>query len=104
MTNQKIFTSYFVGLILSIIFTVVAYHLVVQHQLSVRALYVWVVVLGVLQLITQIACFLRLGRNNPEDKGWNWIAFAFTLIVIVIVVTGSLWIMYNLNYNMMVNT
>ncbi len=101
--NQKILGFYLTGLVLSVIFVVLAYHLVTQHQLPKESLYIAVVVLGVLQLVTQIICFLRLGKSNPEDKSWNWVALVFTFIVIVIVVTGSLWIMYNLNYNMMVN-
>jgi cytochrome o ubiquinol oxidase operon protein cyoD len=103
MSNQKTVGSYLVGLVLSIIFIVVAYHLVMAHHLPKQTLYIAVVVLGVLQLLAQLICFFRLSKINPDDKSWNWVALAFTFVVIVIVVTGSLWIMYNLNYNMMVN-
>ena len=101
--SQKILGSYLTGLILSVIFIAAPYYLVIKHQLPKESLYIAVVVFGILQLLTQIICFLRLGKSNPEDKSWNWVALVFTFIVIVIVVTGSLWIMYNLNYNMMVN-
>jgi cytochrome o ubiquinol oxidase operon protein cyoD len=100
MIHQKSFALSLVGLILSIILTYVAFHVVEAHTFSTNALYVTVVACGVLQLLVQIFCFLRL-KGPKEDQRWNWVALLFTLIVTVIVVGGSLWIMYNLNYNMM---
>ena len=41
--------------------------------------------------------------NTASEERWNLIAFLFTLLIIGIVVVGSLWIMYNLNINMMVD-
>ena len=50
------------------------------------------------QLIVQIFFFLHL-----TAKRWNLIIFLFTIFVVTIVVGGSLWIMYNLNNNTMLN-
>ena len=38
---------------------------------------------------------------KTEDGKWNLVAILFTMIVVVILAAGSLWIMYNLNINMM---
>lgn len=100
MIHQKSFVLSLVGLILSVILTYVAFHVVEAHTLSTDALYIVVVGCGILQLLVQIFCFLRL-KGPKEDRRWNGVALLFTLIVMVIVVGGSLWIMYNLNYNMM---
>lgn len=91
---------YVLGFGLSLIFTAAAFVLVQQHLLDTQALYIVVVALGLLQLLVQIMFFLRL-NTSPEEGRWNLITLLFTLIVVAIVVIGSLWIMYNLNYNMM---
>ena len=43
--------------------------------------------------------FLHL--DSKSEGGWNLIAIVFAALIILIVVVGSLWIMWNLNYNMM---
>ncbi len=100
MSHQKSVSTYIVGLVLSVILTFVAFRVVTLHTLSTDALYITVVGCGVLQMLIQIFCFLRI-KANHDDRRWNFVALVFTLIVMVIVVGGSLWIMYNLNYYMM---
>lgn len=41
--------------------------------------------------------------NTSSEERWNTVALLFTAMIIGIVVVGSLWIMYNLNINMMVD-
>ncbi|MBE8365690.1 cytochrome o ubiquinol oxidase subunit IV, partial [Leptospira borgpetersenii serovar Balcanica] len=48
-----------------------------------------------------LVCFLHM--NASSEERWNLVAFVFTLLIIAIVVVGSIWIMWNLNYNMMVH-
>jgi len=45
----------------------------------------------------QMVFFLHIGRGSR----WKLLTFIFTIIVVGIVVIGSIWIMHNLNYNMM---
>ena len=92
-------TSYIIGFILSILLTIVPYALVVNHLLVGDALVISVVVLGIIQLLVQLIFFLHLS-SHPSQR-WNLITFSFTLLIVVILVIGSLWIMYNMNYNMM---
>ena len=91
--------SYIVGFILSILLTIVPYALVVNHLLTGDALVISVVILGIIQLLVQLIFFLHLSAH-PSQR-WNLITFSFTLLIVVILVIGSLWIMYNMNYNMM---
>lgn len=100
MSHQKSVSTYIVGLVLSVILTLAAFHAVALHALSTDALYIVVAGCGVLQMLVQIFCFLRM-KASRADRRWNFVALVFTFIVMVIVVGGSLWIMYNLNYNMM---
>lgn len=91
--------SYTIGFVLSLGLTAAAYLFVVHHVLSGQRLVAAVVGFGVLQLFVQLLFFLHLGRESKPR--WNLTVFAFALIVVGIIVIGSLWIMNNLNYNMM---
>lgn len=95
-TKTKLYGT---GFILSVLLTVAAFFLVQKHLLSDTALYVTVGALAFIQAIVQVFCFVR-SNTSKEDGRWNVIAFIFTIGVMIILVGGSLWIMYNLNYNM----
>lgn len=93
------YLSYTVGFVLSIVFTLAAYFLVVDKVLSGRQLVLAIVGLAVAQLFVQLVFFLHLGRESRPR--WNQMTFWFAALVVVIVVFGSIWIMENLDYNMM---
>lgn len=61
--------------------------------------FVSIIVLAVLQLGVQLVYFLHLGRE-PKPR-LNGMAFAFMTMVVLIIGLGSVWVMYNLDYNMM---
>lgn len=98
-------SSYITGFVLSIVLTVVAYILVVEHVSSGHTtfthtfLIATVVVLAIAQLFVQVYFFLHLGREHRPR--WNTIFFLLTALITAVVVGGSLWIMYHLNHNMM---
>lgn len=91
--------SYTIGFILSIILTVVPYFIVVQHMMSVEIMAVVVFLLAIGQLFIQLVFFLHL--NSSSEQRWNLITILFTSVVLLILVIGTIWIMWNLNYNMM---
>jgi cytochrome o ubiquinol oxidase operon protein cyoD len=97
--SNTLLTSYVIGFVLSIILTFLAYVLVVNHILEGALLVAVIVGLAVIQLFVQLFFFLHLGKESKPR--WNLIVFAFALSVVVIIVFGSLWIMNNLDYNMM---
>jgi cytochrome o ubiquinol oxidase operon protein cyoD len=43
--------------------------------------------------------FLHL--DTKSEGGWNMMALIFTIVLVVIALSGSLWVMYHLNANMM---
>ena|SRR3990167_1454932 len=96
--SQKTFASYIIGLTLSLLFTLIAFWLVGKHALPQTGLYVAITVLALFQLFAQVVFFLRM-NVSPEGR-WNSMPFIFAILIILILVFGSLWIMYNLNYNM----
>lgn len=97
--KPKTLTSYLIGLFLSLLFTFTAFALIGLHLVDVETAYIAITALAVAQLFAQVIFFLRL--NNTSEGRWNTLPFVFTLIIVSILVGGSLWIMYNLNVNMM---
>ena len=95
----KTLKSYLIGLFLSLLFTFIAFALVNVHSLSVDTLFILVTILAIFQLIAQVVYFLRL--NVTGEGKCDTLPFLFTNLNVLVVVCGSLWIMYNLNYNMM---
>lgn len=103
MKNSK--TMYMTGYVLSVFLTLTAYvlvsiHINNQHSYpSDLAMKVSLLVLAVTQLFVQMVLFLGLGRDKKPH--WNSYAFIFAITIVLIIAVGSLWIMSNLNYNMM---
>lgn len=97
--KAKTLKSYLTGLSLSLVLTAVSFGLVAKHLLSTTNLYIVLTALAVAQLFAQVICFLRL--NVSQEGRWNTMPFIFTFVIVGILVGGSLWIMYNLNMNMM---
>lgn len=97
-SNQKTLKSYIIGIVLSSILTFLAFGLIYYRTLSDTTLYLALALLAIIQLFVQSICFLRL--NASQEGRWNLLPFIFTILIIAILVSGSLWIMYNLNYLM----
>jgi cytochrome o ubiquinol oxidase subunit IV len=90
--------SYVIGFILSLIFTIIPYYLVVNKVLTGNTLLVTILGIAVLQMFIQIFFFLHLGRG-PKPF-YNVVFFFATAGLIVVVVGASLFIMNNLYRNM----
>lgn len=95
--TPKIYT---IGFILSIVLTAIPFALVMTGALPIGWLIATIVVLAVIQIIVHLVFFLHL--NSRSEQGWNLTAFAYTLVILVVLVGASIWIMYHLDYNMMI--
>lgn len=91
------YKSYVIGFVLSIITTLLAYVFVVNELWSKDMLVYIVLAIAVVQLVVQMVFFLHLGRGSR----WKAVTFYFTLLTVGIIVIGTIWIMNNLDYNMM---
>ena len=95
-SNAK-YRAYIIGFVLSMITTVLAYILVVNNVLPKEILIYAVMGIAVVQLVIQLVFFLHLGQGGR----WKLVTFIFAVLIVLIVVVGSIWIMHNLDYNMM---
>lgn len=97
--------GYVIGFLLSLALTLTAFVLVNNHVTSQHAVFshaVLVPVLGLLaimQFVVQSVFFLHVATERRPR--WKLLGFLFMLLVVLILVVGSIWIMQNLNYNMM---
>ncbi len=92
-------TPVITGFVLSLVLTIIAYLLVSQEILPQKVLPYTVMILGGGQALVQLIFFLHLGLET--DPKWNLIMFLFMLLILIVIVCGSLWIMQNLSYNLM---
>jgi len=92
--------SYLTGFGLSVVLTAIPFILVMGGIFSSTALTAFLVLgLGVVQIIVHTFYFLHM--NSKSENGWTMLAMIFTVVLVLITLSGSLWIMYHLNENMM---
>ena len=94
------FKGYMTGFVLAVILTVIPFWLVmgkVFDKPSTTAL----VILGLaaVQIVVHMIYFLHM--NARVEGGWSMLALIFTIVLVVITLSGSIWVMYHLNTNMM---
>lgn len=98
-SHEASLLTYTAGFVLSIMLTLAAYVVVTEKLFSGWALVYVITGLAITQLIVQAIFFLHLGEEKKPR--FNLMTFVFTALVVAILVIGSLWIMKNLDYNMM---
>jgi cytochrome o ubiquinol oxidase subunit IV len=92
--------GYLIGFGLSVVLTAIPFWLVMDGVLeSKQATAFTIMGFAVAQIVVHMIYFLHM--NAKSEEGWTLVALVFTLILVVITLTGSLWIMYHLNSNMM---
>ncbi len=91
--------SYLMGFGLSVVLTAVPFVLVMTRALPVTDVVPSIVALALVQMVVHLVYFLHM--SNSPSQTWNNAAFVFTVVIVGILVSGSLWIMYHLNMNMM---
>jgi cytochrome o ubiquinol oxidase operon protein cyoD len=91
--------GYLTGFGLSVVLTAIPFWLVMSGMLSAQATGLTIMVFAVAQILVHMVFFLHM--NPRSEDGWTMLALIFTIILVVIALTGSLWVMYHLNHNMM---
>jgi len=91
--------SYITGFILSVVLTLASFGVVMSGKVPHDLMMPGIIVFGVAQLIVQLVYFLHMG-TAPSQRS-NLAIMLFTLLILAIVVVGSLWVMHNMNANMM---
>jgi len=93
------FLSYTAGLGLAILATIASFVVSQTNLLWAPGIPVGLVVLAFAQIGVHLVFFLHLG-SGPDHTN-NILALAFGMLIVFLVITGSIWIIANLNANMM---
>ena len=92
--------GYLTGFVLAVILTVIPFWLVMGEVLDNRTLTALVIfACAILQIFVHVHYFLHL--DTRAEGGWSLISFVFTIVIVGIMISGSVWIMYHLNTNLM---
>ncbi|WP_127901970.1 cytochrome o ubiquinol oxidase subunit IV [Solirhodobacter olei] len=91
--------GYLTGFVLSVILTAIPFWLVVSRATGPLATAVLILAMALIQIGVHMIYFLHL--NTRSEGGWNILAAIFTVVLVVIAISGSIWVMYNLDINMM---
>ena len=91
--------SYTAGLGLAILATIGSFIVSQTNLLWAPGIPVGLVVLAFAQIGVHLVFFLHLG-SGPDNTN-NILALAFGVLIVFLVITGSVWIIANLNANMM---
>jgi cytochrome o ubiquinol oxidase subunit IV len=87
--------GYLTGYLLSLLLAFFTYFIALFSSLNDLLL----LLLTLFQALIQLFLFLHLGKE--EKPRWNLLFFGFMALVSLIILIGSIWIMNNLNYNLM---
>lgn len=92
--------GYTIGFVLAVILTAIPFWLVMHHVIE-KSSTLGLVLLGLaaVQVVVHMIYFLHM--NTKSEGGWTMLALIFTVMVVVIMLSGSIWVMYHLDNNMM---
>ncbi|MGY9048586.1 hypothetical protein P775_17755 [Puniceibacterium antarcticum] len=92
--------TYVTGFLLSVLLTVIPFGLVMSGGLPNRDLTIALVLAAAaIQIVVHMIYFLHM--RSSSEEGWTMITLLFTIVILVIMLSGSVWVMYHMNTNMM---
>lgn len=91
--------GYVVGLGLAALLTVVSFVLPMTHLVWAPSLPVALAVLAIAQMGVHVVFFLHV-TTGPDNVN-NIMALAFGTLIVMLIIGGSLWVMHQMNVNMM---
>ncbi|UPG85926.1 cytochrome o ubiquinol oxidase subunit IV [Luteibacter aegosomatis] len=92
--------GYMTGFFLAVVLTAIPFWLVMGKVIpDAQTLAVVLLIFGAIQIVVHMIYFLHM--DTKAQGGWNMLALIFTLVLVVITLSGSIWVMYHMNANMM---
>src|SRR5262249_21349187 len=91
--------GYLIGLGLSILLTIVAFYVSGTSLVWQPSIPAALIVLAIAQMGVHIVFFLHI-TTRPDSMN-NVMALTYGVFIVFVLIVGSLWIMANLNHNMM---
>ena len=91
--------GYMIGFGLSVVLTAIPFWLVMTRPLTTQATALIIMLFAAVQMVVHMIFFLHMNRR--AEGGWSIMALIFTVVIVIIALSGSLWVMYHMNANMM---
>ena len=98
-TGQKKLSIYVIGVISCSILTLIAFWAVMSNRFAKWEIFTVIYTAACIQFLVQLICFLRLNTQTEQGRV-NVMSVLFTIVILTSIILGSLWIMWNLDYNM----
>jgi cytochrome o ubiquinol oxidase operon protein cyoD len=93
-------SGYVTGFLLSVVLTAIPFALVMSGVISDARLTAGLITaMAMVQIVVHMIYFLHMSPKS--ENGWTMLALLFTVVIVVITISGSLWVMYHMNANMM---
>lgn len=91
--------GYVTGFILAVVLTAIPFYLVMNKSIESSATMGFVLLgIAAVQVVVHMIYFLHM--DGKVQGGWSMLAMMFTIMVVVVMLSGSLWVMYHMNHNM----
>ena len=92
--------GYATGFILSVMLTAIPFWLVLGKVTPSSTVTAGLLLgFAAVQIVVHMVYFLHM--NARSQGGWTLLALVFTVLLVVITLSGSIWVMYHLDTNMM---
>ena len=92
--------GYVTGFVLSVILTAIPFWLVMNKVIAGSGTTMLVILaFGAVQIVVHMVYFLHMSPKS--EGGWSMLALIFTMVLVVIALSGSLWVMFHLQSNLM---
>lgn len=94
------FSGYMIGFLASVFLTAIPFWLVMGGVFESKTTTSLIILaFAAVQIVVHMVYFLHM--NFHSEGGWNMLSLLFTAVLLFITLFGSLWVMYNMNVNMM---
>ena len=94
------FKDYLIGFALAAVLTAIPFWIVIYDVFrNPKVGAVVILIFAFVQIVVHMVYFLHM--NTKSEGGWTVLALIFTSVLVVITLSGSLWVMEHLDYNMM---
>ena len=94
--------GYFIGLVLASLLTAASFAILRANFVWAPAIPVALLVFAIAQMGVHLVFFLHI-TTGPDNTN-NVMALAFGVLIVILLFGGSIWIMNNMNHNMMPQT
>ena len=91
--------DYVIGFLLSVVLTAIPFWMVMSGALPKAATGFIIMGFAVVQIVVHMVYFLHM--NGKVEGGWTLLSTIFTVVFVAIAISGTLWVMFHMNANMM---